>query len=197
MRQSFEISRASSTPEKNATAANIIELNQICDPFNNLRHIHFPQVAGGKIAALLDVNISTYTHPIEVIPKNLNEPFGVKTKLVWTFAGEYETSLKPSESTFNQHATTTKPFVCHVSIQKTEEQHLTVLVEQFWKIESEGTQENRSVLSDENNDAVKVFATLSNITLKDMKLIFTGKRFAFWRTIITAPLISCSVWGKD
>ena len=141
----------------NFTPANIFELNQLCDTFNNLRHIHFPQVAGGKIGALLGVNNFAYTHPIEVIPGNINQPFGVKTKLGWTLAGEYETSLHSSESTINHHSTTTKPFIYHVSGQQTEEQILIELVEQFCKIESEGTREKNSVLSDEDNDALKVF----------------------------------------
>ena len=70
---------------------------------------------------------------------------------------EYETSLNPSESTFRHPSTTTKPFIYHVSRQQTEEPHLSDLVEQFRKIEREGTQENSSVLSDEDNDALLVF----------------------------------------
>ena len=42
LRQSFEISRAYSTLATNVTPANIFELNQLCDTFNNLRQIHFP-----------------------------------------------------------------------------------------------------------------------------------------------------------
>ena len=90
LRRSFEISLAYSTPAK------IFEMNQICDTFNNLCHIHFPQVAGGKKGALLDVNTFACTHPIEVIPGNINQSLGVKAKLGWTLAGEYETSLNPS-----------------------------------------------------------------------------------------------------
>ena len=157
LRQSFEMSLAYSTPAMNVTPANKFELNQKCDTFNNLRHIHFPQVAGGKIGALLGVNLFAYTHPIEVIPGNINQLFGVKIKLGWTLAGEYETSLNHSESTFRQHSTTTKRFIYHVPKQQTEETHLSELVEQFWKIENEGTQENSSALSDEDNDALKVF----------------------------------------
>ena len=74
LRQSFEISRACSTPAMNVTPSNVFELNQICDTFNNLRHIHFPQVAGGKIGALLGVNTFAYYHPIEVIPGIINQP---------------------------------------------------------------------------------------------------------------------------
>ena len=97
-----------------------------------------------------------YTHPIEVIPGNIHQPLGVKTKLGWILAGEYEISLNP-ESTYNNHSTTTKPLFYHVSRQQTEELLLSELVEQFWKNESEGSQENSCVLSDEDNDASKIF----------------------------------------
>ena len=139
LRQSFEISRAYSTPAMNVPPANIFELNQMCDTFNNLRHIHFPQVAGGKIGALLGVKIFAYTHPIKVTPGNINQPFSVKTKLGWTLAGKYETSLNPSESTFRHHSTTTKQIIYHVSRQQREEPHLSELVEQLKVKESKNT----------------------------------------------------------
>ena len=157
LRQSFVITCAYSTPAMNVTPANIFELNHICDTFNNLHHIHLPQVAGDKTGALFGVNTFTYTHLIEVIPGNKNQQFDVKTKLGWTLDGEDETSLNPFESTFRHNSTPTKPFIYHVSRQQTEEPHLSELVEQFWKIESERTQENSSVLTDEDNDALKVF----------------------------------------
>ena len=66
-------------------------------------------------------------------------------------------TLNPSESTFNHHSTTTQPCVYHVSRQQTKQPHLRELVEQFWKTESKETQEDRSDLSNEYNDAFKVF----------------------------------------
>ena len=64
---SFEFSRAYSTPSLNVSAANAFQLNQICDAFNNLRHIHFPYTADGKIGALLVVNAFAFTYPTHVI----------------------------------------------------------------------------------------------------------------------------------
>ena len=81
---SFELSRTFSTPSLNVAAAKIFELNQICDAFNSLRHIHFPNIADGKIGAFLGVNAFAFTYPTHVIPGNQNQPFGVKTKLGWT-----------------------------------------------------------------------------------------------------------------
>ena len=157
LRQSFETSRLYSTPAMNVTSVNIFELNQICDTFNNLRHVPFPKVAGGKTGALFGEKTFAFTYLSKRsnTPKPHKKPLGVKAKLGWTLAGEHETSLNPSESTFNHRATTTKPFVHHVSRQQTKKPHLCVLVEQFWKIESEGTRKDRSLLSDEDNDALK------------------------------------------
>ena len=78
---SFELSRTFSTPSLNVAAAKIVELNQLCDAFNSLRHIHFPNIADGKIGPLLGVNAFAFTHPTHVMPGNQNQPFGVKTKL--------------------------------------------------------------------------------------------------------------------
>ena len=121
----------------------------------------------------------------------------MKTKLGWTLAGEHETSLNPSESTFRHHSTTTKPFIYHLSRQQTEQPHLCELVEQFWKIESEGTQKNSCVLSDEDNDALKVFRKTIRHNSERYEFGFPGKRPVFWRTIITVLLISCGACRKD
>ena len=90
---SFELSRKFSTPSLNVAAAKSFELNQTCDAFNSLRHIHFPNVADGKIGALLGVSAFAFTHPTHVITGNQNQPFGVKTKLGWTLNGEYENRI--------------------------------------------------------------------------------------------------------
>ena len=80
---SFELSRAYSTPSLKISAANVFQLNQICDAFNNLRHIHFPYIADGKLGALLGVNAFAFTYHTHVIQGNQHQPFGVKTKLGW------------------------------------------------------------------------------------------------------------------
>ena len=75
---SFELSWAYSTQSLNVSALNVFHLNQICDAFNNLRHIHFPYNADGKIGALLGVNAFAFTYLTHVIQGNQHQPFGVK-----------------------------------------------------------------------------------------------------------------------
>ena len=87
---SFELSRAYSEPSLNVTAENVFQLNQICDAFNNLSYIHSPYIYDGKIGALLGVNAFAFTYATHLIQGNQNQLFGVKTKLSWSLADEYE-----------------------------------------------------------------------------------------------------------
>ena len=48
----FQITTTYSTSCSNVAPANTYELNQLCDAFKELRHIHFPEIAEGKIRAL-------------------------------------------------------------------------------------------------------------------------------------------------
>ena len=145
---SIELSRAYSTPSLNVSVANVFQLNQIYDAFNNLRHIHFPHIADGKIGALLRVNAFEFTYPTHVIQENQHQPFGVNTKLGWTLAGEYEncfTNNHPKSSNLPN-----KAFFFQVSRNRMDEPELDEpeldepepdeLVQQFWRIQSEGIQ---------------------------------------------------------
>ena len=135
---SFELSRTFSTPSLNVAATKVFELNQISDAFNSLRHIHFPNIADGKIGALLGFN--AFTYPTYVIPGNQNKPFDVITKLGWTLAGEYENCIS---ATTQHHASQHKKFIFHVSKNRTDEPGLDELVQQFWGIEADGIQKDR------------------------------------------------------
>ena len=100
--QKFQITTTYSTPCLNVAPANTFELNQFCDAFKKVSHIHFPVIAEAKIGALLGIYTFNFTHPIEVIPATKNQPFGVKTRLRWTLAGEYERVQKQPKQRFYQ-----------------------------------------------------------------------------------------------
>ena len=138
---SFELSRTFGTPSLNVADAKIFELNQICDAFNSLRHVHFPNISDGTIGALLGVNAFAFTYPTHVIPGNQNQPFGVKNKLGWTLAGEYENRI--SATTQQPASQQKKKFIFHVSRNRTDEPRLDEFVQQFWSIEADGIQKDR------------------------------------------------------
>ena len=138
---SFELSRTFSTPSLNVAAAKIFELNQSCDAFNSLRHIHFPNIADGNIGALLGVNAFAFTYPTHVIPGNQNQPFGVKTKLGWNLAGEYENHI--SATTQQPASQQKKKLIFHVLRNRRDEPPLDELVQQFWSMEADGFQKDR------------------------------------------------------
>ena len=133
--QHFSIARAYSTPCLNVSPANVLELNQLCDTFKKLIHNYFPDIANCAIGALLGVNTFAFTYPVDVIQGSKKRPFGVKTKLGWTLAGEYELSPK----TMNANKPPRQPFIDHVSRKDIEEEPLDELVQRIWKIEAEGT----------------------------------------------------------
>ena len=92
--QQFSIARAYRKPCLNVSPLNVLELNQLCDTYKELSHIYFPDIANGAIGALLGVNAFAFTYPVDVIQGSKKRPFGVKTKLGLTLAGEYELSHK-------------------------------------------------------------------------------------------------------
>ena len=108
--QHFSIARTYSTPCLNVSPANFLELNQLCDTFKELSHIYFPDIANGAIGALLGVNTFAFTYPADVVQGSKKRSFGVKTKLGWTLAGEYELSPK----TMNSNKPPRQPFIYHV-----------------------------------------------------------------------------------
>ena len=68
----FQITTTYSTSCSNVAPANTYELNQLCDAFKKLRHIHFPEIAKGKICALSEKNTFAFSHSREVIPATKN-----------------------------------------------------------------------------------------------------------------------------
>ena len=152
---SFELSRTFSIPSLNVAAAKIFELNQICDAFNSLRHIHFPNIADGKIGALLGVIAFAFTYPTHVIPGNQNQPFGVKTKLGWTLAGEYENRI--SATTQQLASQQKKKFIFHMSRNRTDEPGLDEIVQQFLSIEVDGIQKDRKQLTQNKKNSFLIF----------------------------------------
>ena len=158
--EKFQISRAYSTPTLNVNAANVTELNYVCDAFNELRHIYFPDIAEGKIGALLGVNAFAFTHPTEVIQGTEIRPFGVKTKLGWTLAGEYLNTLGNCSS---KSSNKSKVFVYHVC-RKSPEQPLDNLIQEFWSIENDGTRKEDNTITEDEKSAIRILESTINHT---------------------------------
>ena len=128
-RQRFELSRAYSTPARNVTPpAKVFELNQICDRFNNICHIHFLLAAGGKIGAHSDLNTFAVTHPVEKNTRNHKSTVWCEIQNRIDISWEYETSRNPSESTFNYDSTTTNQMFTMFQDNSTQKHFLSKLV---------------------------------------------------------------------
>ena len=162
--QHFSIARTYSTPCLKISPANVLELNQLSDTFKELSHIYFPDIANGAIGALLGVNTFAFTYPVDVIQGSKKRSFGVKTKLGWTLAGEYELSPKA----MNANKPPRQPFIYHVCRKDNEEEPLDELFQRYWKIEAEGT------LPKQNEDS-----SLDQLAVQTMKnsICHNGERY--------------------
>ena len=158
--EKFQISRAYSTPTLNVIAANVTELNYVCDAFNELRHIYFQDIAEGKIGALLVVNAFAFTHPNEVIQGTEIRPFVVKTKFGWTLAGEYLNTLGNRSS---KSSNKSKVFVYHVC-RKSPEQPLDNLIQEFWSIENDCTRKEDNTITEDEKSAIRILESTINHT---------------------------------
>ena len=163
-------------------------MNQICDALNNLRHIHFPYIADVKIGALLGVSaFALDAYPTHVIQGNQHQPFGDKTKLGWTLAGEYNnffTNNHPKSSNLPN-----KAFVFQVSRNGMDIPELDELVQQFWRIESEGIQPDSTPSSPLDQKFIQIMKESNNLMDKDLKLNCLGRKTHIWKTIIFSPSV--------
>ena len=137
--QTFPIRNVYETPFLNIPPADVADLNEICQGFKCFRHIKIPNIAGGRVGALLGVNTFSYTYPIQVIEGNDCQPNGIQTQLGWSIAGEYHKTIAPTRLNKVRNRQTSG-FVFHVTRKsnKSVEQRFDYLVQQFRKIEETG-----------------------------------------------------------
>ena len=90
------------------------------------------------MSALFGFNEFASTCSTHVTPGNKNQPFCVKTKLIWNLTGEFEHCI----STINQQPASQqkKTIIFHVSKNRTKEPELGKIVQLFWNIEADGIQ---------------------------------------------------------
>ena len=142
---------------------------------NNLRHIPFPYIADGKIGALLCVNAFAFTYPTQVIQGNQHQPFGVKTKLDWTLAGEYENCFTNNHSKSSNLPN--KAFVFQVSRNRMDEPERDEPVQQFWRVESAEIQPDSKPSSPLDQNFIQIMNDNFNIQIVHYPDNFNGQRF--------------------
>ena len=175
--QTFPIRNVYKTPFLNIPPADVAHLNEICQGFKGFRHIKFPNIAGGRIGALLGVNTFSYKYPIQVIEGNDCRPHGIQTRLGWTIAGEYHQTIAPTRLNKVRNRQTSG-FVFHVTRKSNEsaEHPLDYLVQKFWKIGETGQkQQKRSFIPKTIWRQLGSLKTQYITREKSMKLVYRGR----------------------
>ena len=111
-------------PLKHATSSNDIKR---CP---HLQHIRCPDVERKKISVLIGTNIQEAFVPLEVKKGKPNEPLAIRSCLGWSILGRCPSSNIKRQFNLNQ--------ICH------EEPSLSRQLEEFWKVESYGTNKHEA-----------------------------------------------------
>ena len=138
--------------------------------FSSSVDMKFPNIAGGRIGALLGVNTFSCTYPIQVIEGNDCRPHGKQTRLGRITAREYHQTITSTRLNKVRNRQTSG-FVFQITRKSNEsvEQPVDCLVQQFWKIEETGQKKTEKEFYTESN--------LAAIRILENTIHHTGERY--------------------
>ena len=88
-------------PDLNMSAVNVAQLNALCNNYDHLSHINFPELERNNVSIIIGIDNLDLIHYKQIIKGPKNAPWGVETPLGWTCAGK--TNLVFNESTLVQY----------------------------------------------------------------------------------------------
>ena len=93
--QSFEQIDVVAVPDLNMSPVDTKKLNRLCDSFEHLNHICFPDIGDNNVSIILGIDNLDLIHYKQIVKGPKNAPWGVETQLDWTCSGK--TDLIPDD----------------------------------------------------------------------------------------------------
>ena len=93
--QSFEQTEVVAVPDLNMSSVDTKKLNHLCDSFEHLNHICFPDIGNNNVSIILGIDNLDLIQYKQKVKGPKNAPWGVETQLGWTYAGK--TNLLPDD----------------------------------------------------------------------------------------------------
>ena len=84
-------------PDLNMSAVNVAQLNALCNKYDHLSHINFPELERNIVSIIIGIDNLDLIQSKQIIKGPKNAPWGDETPLGWTCAGK--TNLVFNEST--------------------------------------------------------------------------------------------------
>ena len=88
-------------PDLNMSAVNVAQLNALCNNYDHLSHVSFPELERNNVSIIIGIDNLDLIHYKQIVKGPKNAPWGVETPLGWTCAGK--TNLVFNESTTVQY----------------------------------------------------------------------------------------------
>ena len=82
-------------PDLNMSPVDTNKLYHLCDLFEHLNHIYFPDIGDKNVSIILGIKNLDLIHYKQIVKRHKNAPWGVETQLDWTCAGK--TDLIPND----------------------------------------------------------------------------------------------------
>ena len=132
-------------PDLNMSAVNVAQLNALCNNYDHLSHINFPELERNNVSIIIGIDNLDLIHYKQIIKGSKNAQWGVETPLGWTCAGK--TNLVFNES---------KP-VQYTQVQNCPnmDDSLFKLVQDWMKVENLGIALPRKALAENDKRAIE------------------------------------------
>ena len=82
--QSFEQKDVVAVPDLNMSPVDTKKLNRLCDSFEHLNKICFPDIGDNNVSVILGIDNLDLIHYKQIVKGANNAPWGVETQLGWT-----------------------------------------------------------------------------------------------------------------
>ena len=156
-------------PDLNMSAVNVAQLNALCNNYDHLSHINFPELERNNVSIIIGIDNSDLIHYKQIIKGPKNAPWGVETPLGWTCAGK--TILVFNESTPVQYT--------QVQNCPNMDDSLFKLVQDWMKVENLGIASPRKALSENDKRAIEILESTTKIVDGHYQIGLLWKQGAF------------------
>ena len=133
---------------------NTNELNKLCQKFEHLNHISFPNADENKVSMIIGIDNLELIHYSKVIKGPKNTPWAVETPLGWTCAGKTSVTADEQNPVFKTQSKS------HPHLDN----ELFTKVQQWMKIENYGIAPSKSAMSKNDEKALQILKSNTNFS---------------------------------
>ena len=151
--QSFEQIDVVAVPDLIMSPVDTTKLNHLCDSFEHLNQICFPDIRENNVSIILGIDNLDLIHYKQIVKGPKNAPWGVETQLGWTCAGR--TDLIPDDCNPVQFT--------QLNSHPNMDNSMFKLVSDWMKIENLGIASSKKAMSKNDKRALDILESTTEL----------------------------------